>query len=519
MFALFKKNICVRLIVAIVALSILGFVLLTVAKLKIDSAGTGVNAAELVRAVRESENWIHQCDSLLIRVETKWTNTKHKIAAYRKELKEEFYPDLEPDPNRHWGLKPGYTGNLEYAIEQPDADHRRLRLLHNVPRRRRKLTIWNGQERLFYERYFTHKQENYMIENNPEKIAWGLFDHMSWPRAQPHSFWWDEVDIEENLKWWGRVEEFRFKGWAKYRGVDCYVLECKPPALTGRVRRLYVGTKDHLLYGNLRLSLGRTIGQHWTLDYKQVAPGWWYPMTQGYELYDEKWWGKVYLNSRRDLKVVEIRVNEQLPDELFHMEFKEGVRVVDRRFGGIVTYRYKANRTEQEWQEIRERARKRAERDDSEKKFKDALIGKPASPFPENATWLNSEPLTWKDLQGKVVILDFWADWCGPCKNDLPHMSDLHKERKKSGIVVIGIHTPGSKIEDIQKVMSKFDLNYPICIDTPKPPGGKGFGAMSSKYAVDGIPYSFIIDKQGNVAGHGHELNRVLPKAHELVGK
>ncbi|MHC4691089.1 MAG: redoxin domain-containing protein, partial [Planctomycetota bacterium] len=494
MVTLFKKNLRLRSKWALIALAILVFVLLAVVICKIDSAGTGVNAAELVRAVRESENWIHQCDSLLIRVDSNWTNTQHKIAAYRKELKEEFYHDLEPDPNRHWGLKPSHRGNLEYGIEQPTADQRRLRRLHDVPGRRRVLTIWNGQERLFYERYFTHKQESYSIGNDPNKIISGLFVGLSWPRAQPHSFWWDQVDIEENLTRWGRVEDFRFKGRAKYRGVDCYVLECKPPALTGRVRRWYVGTKDHLLYGNLLLSLGRTIGQHWTLDYKEVADGCWYPMTQGYELYDEQWWGKVYLNSRRDLKVVEIRVNEQLPDDLFQMEFKEGVRVVDWRFGGVVTYPYKAERTEQEWREIRERARERAERDEAEKTFKDALIGKPAPAFPENATWLNSEPLTFEDLRGKVIILDFWADWCGPCKNDLPLMAGLHKQRKKSGIVAIGLHTPGSKLEDIRKVMEQYKLDYPNCIDTPKPPDGKGFGAMSSKYGVDGIPYSFVID-------------------------
>lgn len=517
MVALFKKNVRVWSKLSLIALAILFLGLFIVMKLKVSSAGTEINAAELVSTVRESENWIHQCDSLLIRIDSKWTNTKHKIAAYRKELKEEFYPDLEPDPNRHWGLKPGFTGKLEYAIEQPTADRRRLRFLHDVPGRSSELTIWDGKERLFYEKYFTHKQENFMIENDPNKIISGLFAGLSWPRAQPHSFWWDRIEIDRDLKSWGRADQFRYKGRAKYRGVDCYVLECKPPALTGRVKRWYVGTKDHLLYGNLLLKFHRIIGQHWTLDYKQVADGYWYPMTQGYELYDESWWGKVYLNSRRDLKVVEIRVNEQLAGELFQMEFREGVRVVDCRFGGLVTYPYKAERTEQEWREIRERARERAERDEAEKTFKDALIGKPAPPFPENAAWLNSEPLTFEDLRGKVVILDFWADWCGPCKNDLPIMAGLHKQRNKSGIVAIGLHTPGSNLEDIRKVMEQYKLDYPICIDTPKPPDGKGFGAMSINYGVDGIPYSFVIDKQGNVAGHGRELNQILPKAHELV--
>jgi hypothetical protein len=70
--------------------------------------------------------------------------------------------------------------------------------------------------------------------------------------------------------------------------------------------------------------------EHWTLDYKEVAPGCWYPMTQGYELYHRKWL-TVYLDSRRDLKVIEVPVNEQLPDELLQMQFEPGVRVIDER--------------------------------------------------------------------------------------------------------------------------------------------------------------------------------------------
>lgn len=515
MFALFKKNICVRLIVAIVALAILGFVLLMVAKLKVDGAGTGVNAAELVRAVRESENWIHKVDSLMIRIESKWTSTPKGIAAHRAELKKQF-ADLDPDPERFWQLKPSYKGSLEYAFDQ-----RRLRFLHETPGKSSALKIWDGKQAMVHEKYFTYEQEIYALFPTPERIGQNCFSDLSWLRAQPHSFWWYPMDVEEHLKYFGRPEDFVITGRSTYRGIHCYVLEWDPgdvPGLaSGLSYRWHIGVKDQRLYGHVWLTRKKPNIEHWTLDYKEVVDDCWFPMIQGYEVYDKDTLGEIYLRSHRDLKVLEVRINEKLADELFQMEFKEGVQVGDSRFGGYVTYRYKANRTDEEWQEIREKARKRAEGDTAEKQFKDALTDKPAPPFPENATWLNSEPLTWKDLQGKVVILDFWADWCGPCKNDLPHMSDLHKEREKSGIVVIGIHTPGSRIEDIRKVMIKFDLNYPICIDTPKPPGGKGFGAMSSKYAVDGIPYAFVIDEHGNVAGHGRGVNNVLSKARELV--
>src|SRR6476659_996135 len=107
------------------------------------------------------------------------------------------------------------------------------------------------------------------------------------------------------------------------------------------------------------------------------------------------------------------------------------------------------------------------------KKFTDefqaikALIGKPAPDFPKGATWLNGEPLTWQALRGKVVVLDFWADWCGPCRNALPELSRLHEAREKNGLAIIGVHPPGSETESVRKVMDEYKLAYPICIDVP----------------------------------------------------
>ena len=208
-----------------------------------------------------------------------------------------------------------------------------------------------------------------------------------------------------------------------------------------------------------------------------------------------------------------IRINKGTEPEKFTVEFPEGCRVWDDFLK--VGYDFKSNRTKKEWDEILEEGRKQSE----QQKFKEVLIGKAAPSFPKNATWLNSKPLTWKDLEGKVVILHFWARWCGPCHNDLPVMSGLHKNRKDSGIVVIGIHTPSNKIEDVRKVIKEYQLGYPICIDTAKAPGGTGFGVMSNKFYVSGIPYAFVTDEQGCVAGHGWRTSDVLRRARDLVKK
>jgi thiol-disulfide isomerase/thioredoxin len=139
----------------------------------------------------------------------------------------------------------------------------------------------------------------------------------------------------------------------------------------------------------------------------------------------------------------------------------------------------------------------------------EALIGKSAPEFPTGCTWLNGEPLTWQSLRGRVVVLDFWADWCGPCRGALPELSRLHRDRATNGLTIIGVHPPGSELESIKKVLDEYNLAYPICIDVPareetKTVGGFPFwGNYFAQFGVDAIPHFVVVDANGVVVASG----------------
>jgi len=73
----------------------------------------------------------------------------------------------------------------------------------------------------------------------------------------------------------------------------------------------------------------------------------------------------------------------------------------------------------------------------SARRHKELLAGGEMMPFPPLA-WVNGKPLTDKDLKGKVVLLDFWAVWCGPCIATFPHLRDWHEKYSDKGLVIIG---------------------------------------------------------------------------------
>ena len=95
-----------------------------------------------------------------------------------------------------------------------------------------------------------------------------------------------------------------------------------------------------------------------------------------------------------------------------------------------------------------------------------------------------------KYYRGKVVYLDFWASWCGPCRQSLPMLNELRKELRSSGFEVVAVNLD-EDVADAKAFLKQFPVSYPILLD-PK-------GKVPQKYELPGMPTSFLIDRRGKV--------------------
>lgn len=95
------------------------------------------------------------------------------------------------------------------------------------------------------------------------------------------------------------------------------------------------------------------------------------------------------------------------------------------------------------------------------------------------------------DYRGKVVVLDFWASWCNPCKMSVPDMNKLAKEYAGKGVVVLAVATDTAR-DNVDKGIKEFGIEYPVVWDHDS--------GLQSAFQVSSYPTVVIIDKKGLIS-------------------
>ncbi len=115
-------------------------------------------------------------------------------------------------------------------------------------------------------------------------------------------------------------------------------------------------------------------------------------------------------------------------------------------------------------------------------------VGLPAPSY--YATTLRGDSVSLQAYRGKVVLLNVWATWCHPCRDEIPELRELYMQYAGRGLELIGVSVDADgNDKGIREFMKEFEMTYPVWRD----PGER----ISSQFLVIGVPATFLIDKEG----------------------
>jgi peroxiredoxin len=121
---------------------------------------------------------------------------------------------------------------------------------------------------------------------------------------------------------------------------------------------------------------------------------------------------------------------------------------------------------------------------------------------------LQGKSWTLRALKGKVVLVNFWATWCQPCRREMPDLDALYKRFQSQGFVILGISD--EEAAKVNQLLAENHVTYPILLD----PGRKVNGA----FRIDGIPKTFVYDRDGKLVAQSIDM-RTQKQFLELLGR
>ena len=122
-----------------------------------------------------------------------------------------------------------------------------------------------------------------------------------------------------------------------------------------------------------------------------------------------------------------------------------------------------------------------------------AAIGASAQQRAPNLSFkdINGRTIRLSDFRGKVLLLNFWATWCVPCRAEIPDLVKNQRRYRARGLRILGVTYPPERISEVRRFTRKFKLNYPVVIGSKE--------TKQSFTSSETLPLTVVIDRQGNI--------------------
>jgi len=118
----------------------------------------------------------------------------------------------------------------------------------------------------------------------------------------------------------------------------------------------------------------------------------------------------------------------------------------------------------------------------------------PSAPAPDfTLRTLDGQKLRLGEQRGRVVLVNFWATWCGPCRQEMPHLNKLYEKYKAKGVIVLGVMTDNPGESDLLNFQSDYEMSYPVV---------RGNSDIITAFNYpQALPTTFVFDKGGHRVG------------------
>jgi peroxiredoxin len=111
---------------------------------------------------------------------------------------------------------------------------------------------------------------------------------------------------------------------------------------------------------------------------------------------------------------------------------------------------------------------------------------------------LEGQNWTLKDPRGKIVLVNFWATWCPPCRKEMPDLEALYQQFRERGLVVLAITDEDKKLDKVKQFIAEHKFSYPILLDAGR--------KVNELFQVEGIPKSFLYDRDGRLVAEAIDM-------------